>query len=508
MGEMGRGRGSRGRWLPPAEARLRLRRRGAVPLAFVPLGLILAARIEGILRDSVLAAYGATLVSLTAIAVYLAFVHYRDPSDAPPVLRGPLVSCLVAVKNEEAMIGACIRSILRSTYRRLELIVIDDGSRDGTLERLHQLQSSLRFEIVSLPQSVGKKRALASGAARAEGELFVFTDSDTIIAEDAIERLVRAFAAHPEIGAASGHARALNGGANVLTKMQDSWYEGQFSIWKAAESVFGAVSCVSGPLAAYRRAAIYNFFPAWANDTFLGGEFRFATDRQLTGYVLGNEELASSMKLRYLDSSFVFGESYVQRRWRVAYVKSARAWTFVPSSVGGFVRQQVRWKKSFIRNLFFTGRFYWRRGPVPAVLFYVHALIVVVAPVMAFRHLIYLPMRGELALVVFYLASILLKGMVWALVYKVECPGCRRWIYRPLMSVVTLVLSSGLLIYAALTLRRSVWARESLASRPSHPEPALWLSQPRSAWQRPSRASARCAPRPRSQLPPARSRRR
>jgi len=53
--------------------------------------------------------------------------------------------------------------------------------------------------------------------------------------------------------------------------------------------VFGSVSCVSGPLAGFRREAIWNYFPAWAADSFLGREFRFATDRQLTGYVLGQE---------------------------------------------------------------------------------------------------------------------------------------------------------------------------------------------------------------------------
>jgi hypothetical protein len=57
------------------------------------------------------------------------------------------------------------------------------------------------------------------------------------------------FLADAEIGAVSGHCRALNGDRNLLTKIQDSWYEGQYSVRKAFESVFGAVTCVSGPLA-------------------------------------------------------------------------------------------------------------------------------------------------------------------------------------------------------------------------------------------------------------------
>ena len=52
---------------------------------------------------------------------------------------------------------------------------------------------------------------------------------------------------------------------------------------KAAESTMGSVTCVSGPLAVFRRDAVWNYLPAWAHDRFLGGEFRFATDRQLPG---------------------------------------------------------------------------------------------------------------------------------------------------------------------------------------------------------------------------------
>ncbi|MDL1950623.1 hypothetical protein FBQ97_12535, partial [Acidobacteria bacterium ACD] len=93
-----------------------------------------------------------------------------------------------------------------------------------------------------------------------------FTDSDSVLAPDAISRCVRALAADPEIGAVSGHARALNRDSNLLTRVQDTWYDGQFGVLKAAESVFGSVTCVSGPLAVFRREAVYNYFPAWADD--------------------------------------------------------------------------------------------------------------------------------------------------------------------------------------------------------------------------------------------------
>jgi cellulose synthase/poly-beta-1,6-N-acetylglucosamine synthase-like glycosyltransferase len=435
-------------------------RRSLVLLALAPVTALLATRLAFLLDDPLFAGYAAIVLGTTAAVMYLAFGHYDDPSlDAAVSSEAPLVSALVAVKNEAAIITRCVRSLLASTYPNLEIVVVDDGSTDGTRERLLELRREHSFTLVCLPESVGKKRALAIGAERAQGELFVFTDSDCVLADDAVERVVRAFAAHPDLGAVSGHARALNADQNALTRAQDTWYEGQFSVWKAAESVFGAVSCISGPLAAFRREAIYTFFPAWANDTFLGKEFRFATDRQLTGYVLGSEHVGPKLRRRYADSPFVRDSDFRPQRWRVGYVKSAKVWTVVPSSLDRFIRQQVRWKKSFIRNLFFTGRFYWRKGIAPAVLFYSHVLFVLATPAMAFRHLVYMPLRGQLALTGLYLCGVLLKGSMWAIAYKAENPGCPRWVYRPLMSLMTAFLTSILLVYAALRLRNNAWAR-------------------------------------------------
>jgi len=55
----------------------------------------------------------------------------------------------------------------------------------------------------------------------------VVADSDCVVASGAVGQLMRAFRAHPEIGALAGDARALNGDQNFLTRMQDSWYDGK-----------------------------------------------------------------------------------------------------------------------------------------------------------------------------------------------------------------------------------------------------------------------------------------
>ncbi len=440
-------------------------RASIVLLCLVPVTILLGLRLGQLTHDPLIGVYGVIVLLSTAEVMFVAFTFYRDPAaregaGADADAR-PFVTCLVACKDDVDVIERCVLSMLEQSYSNLEVVAIDDGSTDGSDERLAELAGRFpeRFLLHRNRESVGKKRALVRAVADARGEILVFTDSDCVLDRDAVGQLVQAFVRDPRIGAASGDARALNADRNLLTKIQDTWYDGQFSIWKGTESVFGSVSCVSGPLAGFRREAIWNYLPAWAEDSFLGTEFRFATDRQLTGYVLGQEWIGEKLKREQSTSPFVTETDYPARRWRVEYVKSAMVWTNVPSTMRTLVRQQARWKKSFIRNLCFSAGFYWRRGLFPAALYYSHSLFVIVTPLMAFRHLIWLPAQGRWFLSGLYVAGVAAKGCIWAVAYRVQNPGCSRWVYRPLMSLMAAFLFSTLLLWSLLTVRRQVWVR-------------------------------------------------
>ena len=455
--------------LPPA---VRTAVRRVVVLAMLlPVLLVLARETPRLVASPLVAGYGVAVLTVTLIILYIAYVRYEDPSwfalrrrprnvsDFPNLPECPRVSLLVAVKDEQDGIEACVRSMAASHYWPVQIIVVNDASTDDTAEVLDRLAAELDIRVLHLERNVGKKHALVRGAELADGEILAFTDSDCVLAPDAVGLCVAALVRHPELGAVSGHARAANANQSTLTRVQDVWYEGQFRVAKAAEAAFGSVTCVSGPLAVFRREAIVNYLPAWAGDRFLGGEFRFATDRQLTGYVLGQAWLGEAAKRRYADSPFVRNENHPVRVWRVGYVHSAKVWTTVPARMRTLLRQQVRWKKSFIRNVCFNGRFMWRRGPVPAALYYGHVLWVMVAPLMAVRHLVLAPVRGEWWLVLLYVSGVLLKGAVWGLAVKLDEPGSTRWRYRPLMSLFASVVLAWLLPYALATIRRGIWSR-------------------------------------------------
>jgi cellulose synthase/poly-beta-1,6-N-acetylglucosamine synthase-like glycosyltransferase len=438
------------------------------------LGALLLVKVEFRFPRSsdALFLYGAVVTGVVFVQMFVAMFLYRDPAverDASrrrgPRAPGqcsteqPLVSCLVAVHNEEEIIEQCVQSLVTQTYTGTEVIIIDDASTDRTPQILNDLAKTYPIIVIHLERNVGKKRALGAGLLRARGEIFAFSDSDSVWDPEAIERSVRVLSRHEDVGAVSGHCRAMNAGQNLLTKVQDTWYEGQFSVRKAFESFFGAVTCVSGPLAVFRREAIFNYIPAWEQDRFLGSEFRFATDRTLTGFVLMDAGRAARLRKLAQGSPFLAAE-YEWRPWRTVYSKSVRSWTTVPSTFRSLIKQQVRWKKSFVRNVFFTGAFYWRR-PLPASLtYYFHILFVFAGPVIAFRHMIYLPMHGNLESMFLYLSGIVCVGSMFGLAFRrEETASPHRWLYRPLMSLLSTLVLSWLILYSLTTLKKMTWAR-------------------------------------------------
>lgn len=413
--------------------------------------------------------YGVSVTFVLLINFYVAIFKYEDPAVIAKFIeeekikngekiRLPSVSCIVAVFNEEKAIEQCILSLIRQSYTNKEVIFVNDGSTDGTAKILDKYAKLGKIKVIH-QKNAGKKRALGRAMRKARGEIFAFSDSDSTWDVDAIKKVVRVFNVFPEVGGVSGHFRLKNSADNILTKAQDSWADGQFAIRKAFESYFGCVSCVSGPLAIFRREAIYNFVPAWEQDSFLGQEFKFATDRTLTGFLLGSQYQGKRIKRKYANEDCVKKINYPEKDWKVVYCKSAKSWTILPNNLKSLTKQQVRWKKSFIRNTFFTGKFYWRKPVLPAIVYYLHILFVVTGPFIAFRHMIYLPLRGDIRSALLYVSGIIFIGLMFGLAYKLENKDSSLWIYRPVMSLLSTLFLSWLIFYSALTIRKMVWYR-------------------------------------------------
>src|SRR5581483_11264897 len=156
-------------------------------------------------------------------------------------------------------------------------------------------------------------------------------------------RIVQPFA-DPKIGAVSGHILAVEEKDNFISKMEAVRYYVSHRIMKAAESIFGTVTCCPGAFSAYRRSAVVKIIPTWLKQTFMGAPATFGDDRSLTNYIL--------------------------RDFQVIYHAGALCLTYVPKTMFQFFRQQLRWKKSWARETTVAVRIMYKKHPVAALFYY------------------------------------------------------------------------------------------------------------------------------------------
>jgi glycosyltransferase involved in cell wall biosynthesis len=115
----------------------------------------------------------------------------------------PLVSVLIPAYNAQQTIAEALRSARQQTYADLEIVVVDDGSTDGTAEAAAAV-GDRRVRVVR-QANAGKAAALNTGIAHARHELIVMMDGDTVFEPDTVRRLVQPFG-DPRVGAVAGNA--------------------------------------------------------------------------------------------------------------------------------------------------------------------------------------------------------------------------------------------------------------------------------------------------------------
>ena len=294
-------------------------------------------------RDPVFATYSIAVV----IYVFGRFVFALFYRTVPDRGHRPTVSVIIPAFNEEDGIVGTIQSCLEVDYPQelLEVIVVNDGSTDGTWKQI--LAAKKRWPqvyAVDLGKNYGKRGAMAEGMRRSTGEILCFVDSDSYLDHDAVTLMVQPFADR-RVGAVVGHADVRNHSVNWITKMQQVRYYSAFRVIKATESLLsGTVICASGCCAAYRRSVVMPLLDAWEFQTFLGRPATFGDDRALTNRVLAGH--------------------------RVVYQSGARAETVAPQRMKTFFRQQLRWKKSWLRESLTVLRYFWRKNPAAALFTY------------------------------------------------------------------------------------------------------------------------------------------
>lgn len=348
----------------------------------------------------------------------------------------PHVSIIIPVKNERNGILKTIIACISLNYPgKVECIVVDDGSTDDTKGEVIKAQKKYgkkRVKLIIFPKNKGKREAMAAGVYKALYEIIVFVDSDSFLAPNALQHIVEHFLDNERVGAVSGNTMVKNVETNLLTKMQSIKYAISFDIYKASESFFSSVSCCPGCFSAYRRKIIKPLLATWKNHSFLGSKSTFGDDRGLTNFVLRDG-------------------------WEIIYCAKAKATTVVPKKFSIYWQQQLRWKKSWIREGIFACSFMWKnRHPLAILSFYTAFSFPFIIILLISRIIMQSVSAHNPFLIAIFVFGFLLLGMVFALFVRIHCKA-KKWMYMPLVSLSFFLIFIWQMPWALITFKKTDW---------------------------------------------------
>lgn len=333
----------------------------------------------------------------------------------------PKVSVLIPAWNEEVGILHTVLSVLKSTYRNMEIVVINDGSTDGThrkmtefLQKYRSLPKEGQLPIIyKHKENGGKASAFNCGLKRASGDIIITIDSDSAVDSRAIENMVKPFRDEAVMSVA-GNVKIGNRSKVIGLVQQLEYLYGFY--FKKADSLMNSVYIVGGAAAAYRRTVFAKL--GVFDEEIITEDIEMSTRIQDAG-----------MKIEYAPDAVVYTEG--------------------PADFQGLARQRLRWKYgrlltfSKYRQLFFSLRrkhsplLTWFILPFAAfsesVLFFEPALILIFYSYMFATHDFFPLIAGAvvISLVVFLqvltdtkrrenLNLLLLAPVAWCLFYFVD----------------------------------------------------------------------------------------
>jgi len=239
----------------------------------------------------------------------------------------PLVSIIVPAYNEEKVIGNCVTSILASDYPHREVILVDDGSKDGTLQAMRQFETEPGVTVIGKANG-GKASALNAGLARAKGEILFFVDADGIFAPNTISEMLKGFESE-KIGAVCGNDSPVNLD-RFLTRLANLQTHVGTGFVRRALATINCLPIVSGNIGAFRRSVLEKTGPFL--EGFIGEDLELTWRVHKAGY-------------------------------RVTFQPSAIVLAEAPSTVSGLWKQRVRWARGLLqtarihRDMFFNPKY-------------------------------------------------------------------------------------------------------------------------------------------------------
>jgi len=225
------------------------------------------------------------------------------------------VSVIVPAYNEEKSILSSIESLLAQDYDNYEVILVDDGSTDKTLEIATEREGP-RLKVIR-QENKGKAEALNTGIRAASGSVVLTVDADTRLNYGALRAIAARFSADPKLGGLAGNVK-VDKAKGLLQRLQEVEYTTSIGLTRKGQSMLASVMIVPGPIAAFRKDAVEKV-RYFSPDTF-------AEDFDITLAML-------------------------KERYRVEYEDRAIAYTIAPSGIEDLFKQRRRWYRGMIQVL-------------------------------------------------------------------------------------------------------------------------------------------------------------
>jgi cellulose synthase/poly-beta-1,6-N-acetylglucosamine synthase-like glycosyltransferase/peptidoglycan/xylan/chitin deacetylase (PgdA/CDA1 family) len=367
---------------------------------------------------------GLLTIGRTGLLLTLATRHARQRrkpgwSWGPPVTDP--VSVIVPAYNEKAGIEAAVRSLATGDYPVIEVVVVDDGSSDGTAALVERMALA-NVKVIRVPNA-GKANALNTGIALARHDLIVTVDGDTVFEHDSIRMLVQPFAS-PAVGAVAGNVKVGNR-RSLVASWQHIEYVIGFNLDRRLYEVLRCMPTVPGAIGAFRRSALAE----------VGG--------------ISDETLAEDTDVTM---------ALCRAGWRVVYEERAKAWTEAPATLEQLYRQRYRWSYGTMQAMWKhrkaltdsgdSGRFGRVGLPFLALFGIVLPLLAPVVDIMLVYGLVFWQLRETM---IAWIGMLLLQLLTAAVAFRFDKESMRPLWRLPLQQFAYRQLMYLVLIQSAMT---------------------------------------------------------
>jgi cellulose synthase/poly-beta-1,6-N-acetylglucosamine synthase-like glycosyltransferase len=245
--------------------------------------------------------------------VGLYFLFRRSRKRTEPKKCNPFVSVIIPVYNKVEYVRDAIDSVLRLTHKKREIIVVNDGSTDGSENICREYASRGLVRLLDFTKNGGKAAALNAGVKAAKGDLILTVDGDSTLEPDALSEMVNHFS-DKRIGAVAGVV-TVNKFKGMLNRFQVLEYFQQ-AFQRMVQAFWSAVLVLPGPISLYTKSAIIEA-GGFEHDTLV-------------------EDWDMTMKIHKVG-------------YDVITDNNAKAHTFAPAGLGEWWRQRIRWSRGGIK---------------------------------------------------------------------------------------------------------------------------------------------------------------